>query len=502
MSGAAGPEVVVVDTGRSNAASLMAALERAGARTSLTTDPAVVMAAAFAVLPGVGAFGAVADRLRAMGVDAALRGRVQRGAPTLGACLGMQLFFETSEESPGARGIGAIPGAITAYGPGVRSPQFGWNRISSPVGEHAGEPAGASAGGGAFAYFANSYKLDDAPPGWLAATATYGAPFVAAIERGPVLLCQFHPELSGAWGQSLLSLWLACGAAANASGTSTSAPSSPMLAASFGKPAGDAASVLIRSKIPRIIPCLDVAGGRVVKGVRFEQLRDSGDPAELAARYEAEGADEIVILDITAGVDGKDTAVGTVRAVRSRIGVPLCVGGGIRCLKDAERVLRAGADKVSLNSMAYRNPALLSEISREFGRQCCVVAIDATRRESSRKSDGLPLVVLDAGRTVTGTPVDEWIRRAVDAGAGEILLTSRDQDGTRSGYDLELLRSAVAAAPGTPVIASGGAASPEQILDGLRAGADAALLAGALHDGSLAIGTIKNYLRLSGVEAR
>jgi cyclase len=152
--------------------------------------------------------------------------------------------------------------------------------------------------------------------------------------------------------------------------------------------------------------------------------------------------------------------------------------------------------------MAFRNPALLSEIAREFGRQCCVVAIDATRRGASPQADGIPLVVLDAGRTVTDTPVDEWIRRAVDAGAGEILLTSRDRDGTRSGYDLELLRSAVEAAPGTPVIASGGAASPEQILDGLRAGADAALLAGALHDGSLTIGTIKNHLRRNGVEAR
>jgi cyclase len=478
----------------------MAALERAGARTSLTTDPAVVRAAAFAVLPGVGAFGAVADRLRAMGVDAALRERVGRGAPMLGTCLGMQLFFESSEEAPKARGIGAIPGAITAYGQGVRSPQFGWNRISSPMG----------GSGGAFAYFANSFKLDEAPSGWMAATATYGAPFVAAIERGAVLLCQFHPELSGAWGQSLLSLWLARGTVEETAAGSTAvgsipARSSSILAASFGEPAGAVVHGRpggIRSTIPRIIPCLDVAGGRVVKGIRFEDVRDSGDPAELAARYEAEGADEIVVLDITAGVEGRDTAVGTVRSVRSRIGVPLCVGGGIRRLQDAEHVLRAGADKVSLNSMAYRNPALLSEIAREFGRQCCVVAIDATRRHGGPQADGQAVVVLDAGRTVTDTPVDEWIRRAVDAGAGEILLTSRDRDGTRTGYDLELLESALAAAPGTPLIASGGAASPEQILDGLRGGADAALLAGALHDGSLTIGTIKNYLRQNGVEAR
>lgn len=507
MSGATRPEVAVVDTGRSNAASLMAALERAGASSKLTTDPAVVRTANFAVLPGVGAFGAVADRLRAMGVDAALRERIARGAPTLGACLGMQLFFESSEESPGARGIGAIPGAITAYGPGVRSPQFGWNRVSLST----GGSADVRWRGGAFAYFANSYKLDTAPPGWTAAVANYGAPFVAAIERGPVLLCQFHPELSGAWGQNLLSLWLARGAVSPTSDqSSTTARGRSMLDASLGNPNGDTepgqAGILpgpaAGGTVPRIIPCLDVAGGRVVKGIRFEQLRDSGDPAELAARYEGEGADELVILDITAGIDGKDTAVATVAAVRRRIGVPLCVGGGIRRLQDAERVLRAGADKVSLNSMAYRNPALLADIAREFGRQCCVVAIDAARCRSAGQPDGVPMVVLDAGRTVTDTPVDEWIRRAVDAGAGEILLTSRDRDGTRSGYDLGLLRAAVAAAPGTPVIASGGAASPEQILDGLRSGADAALLAGALHDGSLSIGSIKKYMRQNGVEVR
>jgi cyclase len=174
------------------------------------------------------------------------------------------------------------------------------------------------------------------------------------------------------------------------------------------------------------------------------------------------------------------------------------VGGGVRCLEDAERILRAGADKVSLNSMGYRNPELLSAIAREFGRQCCVAAVDATRRGAS----GTPIVVLDAGRTETATPAVEWIRKAVDAGAGEILLTSRDRDGTRSGYDLDLVRSASEAVPGTPVIASGGAATPEQILAGIRAGAGAALLAGALHDGSLTITTIKHYMRQNGVEVR
>lgn len=497
MSAATGMDVVIVDTGRSNAASLAAALERAGANPTMTTDSAAVRAARYAVLPGVGSFGAVMDRLRAMGVVEALKARVERGLPTLGACLGMQLFFDSSDESPGASGIGAIPGAITAYGPGVRSPQFGWNRLSPP--DSGAMLARAQGSEPPCAYFANSYKLDAAPAGWKTATAYYGAPFVAAIERGSVLLCQFHPELSGAWGQALLERWLSAGfalASAPSLTGSSSITAEPMMA----KPS--MATGL--GTLPRIIPCLDVSGGRVVKGVRFQELRDSGDPAELAARYEASGADEIVMLDISAGVDGRDTAVETVRTVRRRIGIPLCVGGGVRSLADAERILAAGADKVSLNSRGYRDPGLLSDIAREFGRQCCVVAVDATRRgrSSGGEPDRTPVVVLDAGRTETGTPVTDWIRRAVDAGAGEILLTSRDRDGTRSGYDLDLLRSASAAAPGTPVIASGGAASPGQILEGLRAGADAALLAGALHDGSLTIATIKDYMRQSGAEVR
>jgi len=506
------PEVVVVDTGRSNAASLMAALGRAGARTRLTVDPAEVRSAAFAVLPGVGAFGAVADRLRAMGMDTVLRGRVERGQPTLGACLGMQLFFETSEESPGVRGLAAIPGAITAYGPEVRSPQFGWNRVSLP-GAGSGGTSGTSGSNGssgtiegaAFAYFANSFKLDDVPAGWTAAMAFYGAPFVAAVERGPILLCQFHPELSGAWGQSLIARWLSVGSGQAGSCLASGDPSidaSAPEAASISTSTDSTLAALPAAILPRIIPCLDVTGGRVVKGVRFQELRDSGDPAELAERYEAMGADEIVLLDISAGVDGRDTAVETVRSVRRRIGIPLCVGGGVRCLEDAERILRAGADKVSLNSMGYRNPDLLAAIAREFGRQCCVAAVDVTRRGASSGSTGTPVVVLDAGRTETGTPALDWICRAVDAGAGEILLTSRDRDGTRSGYDLELVRSASEAVPGTPVIASGGAATPEQILEGIRAGAGAALLAGALHDGSLTIATIKHYMRQNGVEVR
>ncbi len=504
------PDCLIVDTGRSNAASLAAALERAGAGPRLAVDPGAVRVAPDAVLPGVGAFGPVAERLRASGLGAALAVRLAEGRPTLGVCLGMQLFFERSDESPGASGpvssgpvssgpvssgpgtmgpggVGALKGVIEAYPSAVPSPQFGWNRVG-PSGD--------------YAYFANSYALKAPPPGWLVARADYGGPFVAALERGSVLLCQFHPELSGSWGLALLGRWLDKGAGRL---------DGPMLAGALGEPVPAGRAAGRASSCARLIPCLDAKDGRVVKGVRFEGLRDSGDPAELAARYEAEGADEIVVLDISAGVEGRATALETIRAVRRAVGLPICAGGGIATLADAERALAAGADKVSMNSRAYREPGLLSAVAGEFGRQACVVAIDATRAgetqsgskgADARRSSGGALVVLDAGRTVTDTPVRDWVARAVKAGAGEILLTSRDRDGTRSGYDLGLIAEAREAAGCVPIIASGGGAGAAHAVEALAAGADAALLAGVLHDGSSSLPSIKNEMRRLGAEVR
>lgn len=476
------PRVAVADTGRCNLASMVAALQRNGADAYVCADPRGIVDAAYAVLPGVGAFGPVAERLRASGLGPAFASRIRAEKPTLAVCLGMQLVFEASEESPGESGIGALPGTFKAFGPGVRSPLFGWNQVSD-AGSLLSEPG--------WAYFAHSYRLDQAPPGWKAAMAEYGSPYVAALEKGPILLCQFHPELSGDWGGRLIARWL---------GTSPGKPRGTGLAGTeeqnhAGLPG--AGGPPPRGPAKRIIPCLDVDGGRVVKGVRFKELRDMGDPPELAARYEQEGADELVILDITAGLRGVNTAADVVRSVRAVIGIPLCAGGGIRSIADAERLLAAGADKVSINSRAYRDPDLVSAIAREFGSQCCVVAVDA-----ARGPDGVPRVVLDAGNTVMGESAPDWISRAAALGAGEILLTSRDRDGTGSGYDHELLQEAVASAPGIPVIASGGASTPRQILGGFTAGADAALLAGALHDGRLSIGEIKDYIRRSGVEVR
>lgn len=247
----------------------------------------------------------------------------------------------------------------------------------------------------------------------------------------------------------------------------------------------------------RIIPCLDVRDGRVVKGVRFQGLRDAGDPAELAARYEAEGADEITLLDVSATPEGRNAAADTVARVRRVLGIPLTVGGGVREVSDAARLLDAGADKVGVNTAAVLRPDLLSECAARFGCQCVVIAIDAARSTDDARWH----VRVRSGADVTPLDAVEWARYAQKMGAGEILLTSWDRDGTRSGYDLPLTR-AVAAAVRIPVIASGGAAKPEHLLEALQAGADAVLAASIFHDAEFSVVGIKHFLRAHGVEIR
>jgi len=251
----------------------------------------------------------------------------------------------------------------------------------------------------------------------------------------------------------------------------------------------------------RVIPCLDIKGGRVVKGVKFENLVDSGEPAILASRYEAEGADEIALLDISATLEERKTALGAVAAVRRAVSIPISVGGGIKTVEDAERLLNAGADRVSVNSAAVREPGLIAKLAERFGVQCVIVAIDA-KRKNGACADGLSWeVVIDAGRKSTGLDALEWARQCASMGAGEILLTSIDRDGTGLGYDVELV-SAIAAASHIPVIASGGAIEPEHFLAGVRAGASAVLGAGAFHRKELAIADLKRYLSKFDVEVR
>ena len=248
----------------------------------------------------------------------------------------------------------------------------------------------------------------------------------------------------------------------------------------------------------RVIPCLDVTNGRVVKGINFVDLRDAGDPVELAARYDGEGADELVFLDITASSDARDTMVDVVARTAEQVFIPFTVGGGIRTVEDARRMLRAGADKVSVNTAAVERPALIAEIAAEFGAQCVVCAVDAKARADGSGWE----VYLHGGRTPTGIDAVAWAARAAGLGAGEILLTSMDRDGTREGFDLALT-GAVADAVNVPVIASGGVGTLEHLVDGIVVGrADAVLAASIFHFGEHTVAEAKAVLTAAGVTVR
>jgi cyclase len=246
----------------------------------------------------------------------------------------------------------------------------------------------------------------------------------------------------------------------------------------------------------RVIPCLDVDGGRVVKGTRFVELRDAGDPVELAARYDAEGADELVLLDITATVEGRSAILDLVSRTAEQVFIPLTVGGGVRKEDDVRALLRAGADKVAINSAGIREPEMLQRAGDVFGAQCIVAAIDARVREGGWE------VLVDAGRTATGLDALAWAEEVTEErGAGEILLTSMDRDGTGIGFDLELV-SAVTGAVGVPVVASGGGGAAEHFGDAVEVGADAVLAASRFHSQELSIRQVKEHIRSRGMEVR
>lgn len=246
----------------------------------------------------------------------------------------------------------------------------------------------------------------------------------------------------------------------------------------------------------RVIPCLDIRDGEVVKGIRFQQLRLAGDPVEAAVRYEAQGGDELVVLDVSATPEGRGHAVDTVRRVRPVLSIPMTVGGGVRQVDDAARLLEVGADKVGVNTAAIRRPELIGEMAGRFGAQCMVLAVDA-----AATSPGSWEVVVESGTRRTGLDVVDWCAKGASLGAGEILLTSWDRDGTRLGYDTALV-AAVSAAVDVPVIASGGAANADHMVAALRAGASAVLVASVLHDGDATIADIKAVLAGAGVVVR
>ena len=458
-------EVGVVPTGAANLASVLAGLRRVGASPRILTSPKEVLGVPHLVLPGVGAMGAAMDKLGTEGWVAPLRQRIEEGRNTLAVCLGLHLLFKSSDETPGATALGIFDGHVGRFEAGLRVPQLGWNRVTAPE----GDPVLATGD----AYFANSYRVRMAPSGCRVAWADHGGPFVASLARPGLMACQFHPELSGAFGERLLRRWL------------------------MGTDAAPAAVSQAESSTltPRLIPCLDLKDGRVVKGVKFQGLRDAGDPVALAKAYAAQGADELVLLDVSATPEGRGHAVAVVEAVRAAVPIPLTVGGGVRTVADAGRLLEAGADKVGVNTAAVADPDLLARLADQFGRQCVVLALDAAETEAGWT------VVVRSGRDRTGLDAVAWAATAEEKGAGEILLTSWDRDGTGGGYDLPLIR-AIREAVNIPVIASGGAAHATHLAEALTAGADAVLAASIFHDGQATVEDVKGDLRKTGVVMR
>ena len=381
-----------------------------------------------AVLPGVGSAGSAMEGLRERGLDDALRERAAAGRPILGICLGLQIALDESEEDGGVAGLGLVAGRAVRLRT-ERIPRIGWAAV---------EP------GGEAYWFAHSYAAETD-----AAIATSEG-LVAVVEYGCVHRRAVPSREERRRGRAL--------------------PGAMPL--------------------PRLIPCLDVAGGRVVKGVRFRELRDVGDPVELGAAYSDAGADELVFLDVAATVESRGSAVEVAARVAEQVSIPFTVGGGIRSVEDAAAVLEAGADKISVNSAALARPELIGELARTLGSQAVVVAIDTEDGRVHSHS-----ATRDAARDTV-----EWARECEERGAGELLVTSIDRDGTQNGYDLELL-GALRDAVSLPVIASGGAGGAAHIAAALEV-SQAALLASILHEQPARLVSLRDELRSLGVQLR
>ena len=462
---------VLIDYGAGNLTSVRNAFAAIGEETVVTRDPEVIGKADRVVFPGVGAAAHAMDNLRRFGLVDVVR-RAAATKPFLGICLGMQVLFEHSEEDGGVEMLGILPGKGRRFPdvPGCKVPEIGGNSVSTPAGACV-----PSIGGGQEYYFVHSYAADVI--GDTCLTASYaGVTFTAMVRRGNLWACQFHPEKSGRIGLNLLRAWML--------GVASSPSPSPSPFTSLTR---------------RVIPCLDVRAGRVTKGVKFKNNVDLGDPVEMAVKYAEGGADELVFYDITASAERRPIDIGMVEAVAKAVRIPFAVGGGISTVADMERVILAGAEKVSVNSLAVRNPQIIAEGAAVFGAQCIVLGMDPYRR--SKTASGYEITTRGF-REFTGMDAVEWAKRAADLGAGEIVVNSVDADGTRAGFELEITRL-IAEAVGVPVVASGGAGRPEHLVDAFNlARADAAIVAGMIHSGEYTIGQIKEGMAAARVPTR
>jgi imidazole glycerol-phosphate synthase subunit HisF len=488
--------IALIDYRAGNLTSVRKALAAAGAEVFTPEAPSQIATADGLIVPGVGHFEATAV-LDATWREAILA-HARAGKPLLGICLGLQFLFEGSIEAPGLPGLGLLPGSCGKLGadwdPGVQLSAEAWSEFKVPhVGWNAVNPTRpsrilAGVAPGAQAYFTHSYAAP-VGEGTAATTATGPNTFASVVERGAIFGLQFHPEKSGDAGLAMLRNFC-CRIQGAPDAAPDAAPDGPVIATKNVAESAHRAS-------KRIIACLDVRDGQVVKGVKFEGLRSAGDPAELAARYNVEGIDEVVILDVTATLETRRALARTIRDVARNLFIPLAVGGGIRTEDDAAAVVEAGADKVSLNSAALK----VSRLAVRYGSQAVVVAIDAKRGPTTAGADGFA-VYARSGTSAAGRDAVEWAREAAARGAGEILLTSMDRDGTRSGFDCELTAAVSRAVP-IPVIASGGAGTIDHFVDVFTRGrADAALAASIFHFSEHGVADLKAHLAGNGIPMR
>ena len=463
------PRIAVVDYGAGNLASVVRGLQRAGADVAIATSPRELDAGDAIVVPGVGHFAATATLGQSW--RDTISAHVDRGRPLLGICLGMQWLFEGSDEAPDVRGLGLFRGRCRRLPDDVKVPHVGWNTLDQIAGSRLLGAANSSR----WMYFTHTFAIEDGAQA-VVATASHGTRFAAVVERGSIFGTQYHPEKSGVDGLAQLRNFVDY--------VVDSQRAIPEVPAAAGTSQGQA---------KRLIACLDVRDGEVVKGTNFSDLRVAGDPPALARRYDAAGIDELVLLDVTATLDSRRALSSTVRDVARGLSIPFAVGGGIRSADDAKAVIEAGADKVCINTAALRDPLLIGALARVYGSQAVVVAIDAKREHDIWR------VFSRAGTTADRRTARDWAREAAGGGAGEILLTSIDRDGTRAGFDCDLTRD-VSEAVSIPVIASGGAGEKRHFLDVLTTGkADAALAASAFHFDNGDVAGLKDYLAGHGV---
>ena len=462
--------IAIVDYDAGNVKSVEKALQYIGENPVVTRDREELLKADKVIVPGVGAFEDAMGKMNHYGLTEVIREIAAKKTPILGICLGLQLFFQRSEESEHpVEGLSLLPGEVVRFPEkeGFKIPHMGWNSISI-------QPESRLLRGipeGSYVYFVHSYYLKAENPSDVAATADYIVDFHAAVEHENIFATQFHPEKSGEIGLQILRNFVT------------------MKEENFQE---------VSMFTKRVIPCLDVNNGRVVKGVNFVNLIDAGDPVSVGAAYGEAGADELVFLDITASSDAREIKTKMVRKVAETVFIPFTVGGGIRTIDDFRMILREGADKVAVNSAAILNPTLVSDAADKFGSQCVVVAIDAKRR---KQGNGWT-IYKNGGRVDMEKDAVEWAMEAERLGAGEILLTSMDCDGTKDGYDIELTRT-ISENVKIPVIASGGAGKKEHFYDALTEGkADAVLAASLFHFKELEIMELKRYLADRGISVR